>query len=190
MGAQELGFQLFLRRHVRVDRQHLPRPAVVVAQQSPAAEQDQHLARLADLVQFAGPMPSLQEHRLGGLERGGIYGGYLVNPASHRVRARHPVEPLRALIPVGDAVRQITHINGVVGGIQQGGLPAHLLLGLDALQCLAAMIGQALQRSQVGRSKGIAAVTLDGQDPAGLAPLADGDKHERGGRAGGVAKGH
>ena len=64
LGAEEIGFKLFPFRDVRVDGEDFLGPALFIAQQGPAAEDDELFARLVGHFQFAGPAALLQQRRV------------------------------------------------------------------------------------------------------------------------------
>src|SRR5450759_3542969 len=104
--AQELLLELRALRDVGVDDEHGGGAPGLVLHQGPAAFDDQASPVLAHLRELAHPVPVLEELPHGFVEGGGIG----LNIAGHHAegfRGGPAVQALRALVPVGNAVREV-----------------------------------------------------------------------------------
>ena len=100
--------------------------------------------------------------------------------SSSRVKA---VEPAGSGIDVQHRAGRVLDKDGVGRALEQ--IPEALLaleqglLGPDALQRAAAMVGQRLQQAQILMVVGLELVALDGQNANDLGPVPNGRQHQR-----------
>ena len=130
---QEARIELLLFGDVRVDRKDRSRLALLVAHERQPAEHVHHPSALGILPSLSGPASLLEHHRGQRLRGGGIRVDQLGGLAIQRLGASPAINPLRTLVPIEDRVVEGRHINGVIGGVEQGGLLPHFFLRLFAL---------------------------------------------------------
>jgi hypothetical protein len=130
LGTQGLFVKPLLLRDVGVEDQHRPGPAGLVADQCPAAGDQDVPAVARHLAQFAAPLVLLQ-HRPQGLVQLGR------RPAAEQLGSRPPerlggrpaVEALGPAVPEDDPPVHVLDEDDVAGLVEQGGLFAQPFLG-------------------------------------------------------------
>ncbi len=133
LGAEKLRLHFFLLGDVAVDGKNGLRLAGFIAQQSPAALDDDFTAVFARLDYFARPFGiGLQLFRSFAVT-GGIFYHRFGHVTPDGLRRRPPVNAFRTFAPEADNVVQIAHDDGVAGAIQQFSLFVQTLFCLFAL---------------------------------------------------------
>ena len=133
LAAEQLRFQLFFLRDVGVDDEDGLGLAVRFPHQRPAALNGRVRGRRG-ISGLISPVHSsccwTAVQRAGGFKRI-VVGHQFVGGAADGLGGRPAVKPVRALVPINDAVGEIAHENGVAGDVQQRGLRTDLLVGAD-----------------------------------------------------------
>ena len=133
-GLEQLRFQAFPFRDIRVDHQLGLGIALRVAHERPAAFHDDFPAVPGHLAQFADPFPG-GHHGLACFVQFGAKTGLreqFVRIAAERLGRRPAVEPLGARVPEDDPIADVTDHDGVLGLGEERCLLTDLLLRLLA----------------------------------------------------------
>ena len=130
----KLIFDLAPLRQVGVDLQYSGRTAAAVPPHRPPAQNVNHRAIPAGMLEFALPIPGRRRFAVDFLERFGMLRReQIVRDLADRVRLRPAVHALRPLVPVADRVVGIERQDRVARQLQQLRLLAHGVGGLDGL---------------------------------------------------------
>ena len=123
LGAEELGLQFLFLGDVRVDDENRLRLPAIVAHQGPTRGDGQLAAVALIMVKFTMPFAVLQ--RRGRRRQKGSFVAVQLqfrHAATDRLDGSPTVEPLGTLVPVGDPMPEITHLDRILRLVQQRGL--------------------------------------------------------------------